>query len=68
MFLNYALNHITASTQTIFSNFSTVVSVLAGILIMHDQFSMWQILGIVIIIASVLGISILSGRQDAQVQ
>lgn len=57
MMLNYALNYIEAGVQTIFSNFCTVVSIPAGILIMHDQFSLWQLLGMVIIIISVFGIS-----------
>lgn len=57
MMLNYALNYIEASVQTIFSNFCTVVSVPAGILIMKDQFSLWQLAGVVIIIISVFGVS-----------
>lgn len=66
MFLNYALNHITVSAQTILSNFCTVVSIPAGILIMHDQFSLWQLLGMVIIVISVFGISMLSGKQETE--
>ena len=41
----------------IFSNFTTVVSVLAGIFIMGDSFTLIQLLGIVIITAGVFGVS-----------
>lgn len=58
LLLNFAVNHINIATVSIFSNFCTVISVLAGIFIMHDSFSALQILGIVIILISVFGISI----------
>lgn len=58
LLLNFAVNHISVATVSIFSNFCTVISVLAGILIMHDSFGALQIAGIIIVLISVFGISI----------
>ena len=57
MLINYALNHESAGRLLIFSNFTTVISVLAGIFLMGDSFSLTQLLGIVIITLSVFGVS-----------
>ena len=57
LLINFALNHLSAGRALIFSNFTTVISVLAGIFIMGDSFSAAQILGILIITFSVFGVS-----------
>lgn len=57
MLINYALNHLSVGHTLIFSNFTAVISVLAGIFIMGDSFSPLQLTGIVIIILSVFGVS-----------
>lgn len=57
LLINSALNHIPAGRALIFSNFTTVISVLAGIFIMGDSFSAVQLLGIGIITLSVFGVS-----------
>ena len=57
LLLNFAMNHISVAKASIFSNFTTVISVLAGIFIMHDSFTPVQLLGIVIITLSVCGVS-----------
>ncbi len=57
LLINFALNHIPAGRALIFSNFTTVISVLAGIFIMGDSFSGTQLLGITIITVSVFGVS-----------
>ena len=57
LLINYSLSHISAGRTLIFSNFTTVISVLAGIFILGDRFSLIQILGIVIITVSVFGVS-----------
>lgn len=58
LLINYALSYIPAGRALIFSNFTTVISVLAGILIMKDAFTPVQLLGIIIITASVFGVSV----------
>lgn len=57
LLINYALSYIPAGRALIFSNFTTVISVVAGILIMKDTFTLMQLVGIVIITASVFGVS-----------
>lgn len=57
LLINYAVNHLSAGRTLILSNFSTVISVLAGIFIMGDSFTALQLAGIAIIIFSVFGVS-----------
>ena len=57
LLINFSLNHIPAGRALIFSNFTTVISVLAGIFIMGDRFSASQLLGIAVITLSVFGVS-----------
>ncbi len=57
LLINYALNYLSVGKTLIFSNFTTVISVISGILILHDSFSAVQLTGIVIIILSVFGVS-----------
>lgn len=60
--INYAATHIPASRTIIFANCVPVISVLAGIFIMGDDFTAVQLLGIAVIVISVFGVS-LSGRK-----
>ena len=39
MMANYSLSRLTVARSTIFGNFGTVVSVLAGVVIMGDEFT-----------------------------
>lgn len=57
LLINYALNHLSVGRTLIFSNFTSVISVLAGIFILGDTFAPLQLIGIVIIILSVFGVS-----------
>lgn len=57
LLINYALSHIPTNRAMIFSNFTPVISVLAGIFIMGDSFTLLQLLGVVLIIGSVFGVS-----------
>ena len=57
LFINYSLNYIPAGRALVFSNFTTVISVLAGIFIMGDSFSLTQLFGIAVITLSVFGVS-----------
>ena len=41
------------SESSLFSNVTTVVSVLAGVLFLKEDFSLWQALGVVIILVCV---------------
>ena len=55
--INYSLNYITAGLSALLSNFGTAISVLAGVLILHEPFSVAKAIGVVIILAAVCGVS-----------
>jgi len=55
--LNFAMSHVSVAISSIFANFSTVISVLAGIFIMGDEFTLTQIAGVVLITLCVCGVS-----------
>lgn len=57
LLLNYAMNDLSVGKAAIFANFATVISILAGILIMKDEFTPLQLVGVVIIVISVFGVS-----------
>ena len=51
--LNYASTYITVSEASIFANLTTVISIIAGVVILKESFSIHQMIGAVIIIVSV---------------
>ncbi len=51
--LNFANSHLTVSEASLFSNVTTVVSVLAGVILLHEAFSLWQMLGVAVILLCV---------------
>jgi len=57
MLINYALNYLPAGRALIYSNFTTVISVLAGIFLLGDRFTPIQLIGIAVITLSVFGVS-----------
>jgi len=64
MLINYALNHLSIGHTLIFSNFTTVISVLLGVFIMKDSFSPIQLTGVIIIIFSVFGVSVYKAKSE----
>lgn len=63
LLINYSVNYVSAGKIMIFANFTTVISVLAGIFIMGDHFVPTQLLGIAIITLSVFGVSYQKGPE-----
>lgn len=53
--LNHALSQIEASKIAVFANFTTVVAVLAGIIILGEDFKWFQIIGCLMILTGVYG-------------
>ena len=51
--LNFANGHLTVSESSLFSNVTTVVSVLAGVILLKEPFSLWQMLGVAVILGCV---------------
>ncbi|MDO4870197.1 MAG: EamA family transporter [Bacillota bacterium] len=53
IFLNYGTVRVTVSEASIFANLTTVISIIAGVVFLHEIFTPFQIVGAVIIIISV---------------
>ena len=51
--LNFANAHLTVSEASLFSNVTTVVSVLAGVVLLKEPFGVWQMLGVAVILVCV---------------
>ena len=51
------------SETSLFSNVTTVVSVLAGVVLLKEPFSIWQMLGMAVILICVFAANV-SGKKD----
>ena len=61
--LNFANSHLTVTETSLFSNVTTVVSVLAGVVLLKETFSLWQALGVVLILVCVF-VANVSGKKE----
>ena len=52
---NFALSKLKASRLSVFNNLSTLVTVVAGVLFLQEQLSLYHLLGGLLIIAGVIG-------------
>lgn len=52
---NYALQYISASRFSVFSNLSTLISILAGAIILNEALSIRHFIGIPLILAGIIG-------------
>lgn len=59
---NYALSKIDASKMCVFTNLSTVISIIAGVVFLKENFYCYHAIGSVMIISGVVGTNCLSGR------
>lgn len=53
--VNYTLSKIKASQSAVFANLSSVTSIIAGVLIRHEPFFWYQIVGAIMILSGVWG-------------
>lgn len=53
MILNYGSSYVSVSEASLFANLTTVISIVAGVVIVHESFNMHQMLGALMIIGSV---------------
>ena len=63
--LNFANSHLSVSETSLFSNVTTVVSVLAGVVLLREPFSVWQLLGVAVILVCVFAANV-SGKKEAE--
>ncbi|MBF7097533.1 DMT family transporter [Alkalibacter mobilis] len=57
MMLNYAMTHIDVARSSIFANITTVISILAGVLLLKEDFGFYQMIGSTIILISVYAVN-----------
>lgn len=55
----YAMVHLGASTVSVFSNLSTVLTILSGAVILHEPIYPYHIIGSFLIIAGIIGMNLL---------
>lgn len=55
---NYSLLEIEASKMSVFSNFGTLVTIIAGVLILNEKIEYYHIIGAIMIIIGVIGANI----------
>ncbi|MEI4623412.1 DMT family transporter [Bacillus pfraonensis] len=53
--LNYSLSYIEAAKMSVFSNLSTLIMIIAGILFLHEQIAYYHIVGAMLIILGIVG-------------
>ena len=62
--LNFANSHLSVSETSLFSNVTTVVSVLAGEVLLKEPFSVWQMLGVAVILVCVFVANVSGGKES----
>lgn len=66
LLLNYGNNYISVSRASIFVNLTTVISIVAGVVLLGESFSVQQVVGAVIIIGSVYISSIENNKGESK--
>lgn len=52
---NYSLSKMAASKFTVFTNLATIVSIVAGVVFLHETFRFYHVIGSVLILAGIIG-------------
>lgn len=63
LLLNFANTYLPVAKTTVFSNITTVVSVIAGVVFLDEQISALVILGVTMIVTGVIGVQALNTKQ-----
>ncbi len=53
LLLNYGSSYVSVSEASIFANLTTVISIAAGVFFVNETFTLWQMIGAIIIVGSV---------------
>ena len=60
--INFTLSRIEASKSAIFANLSTIVSILAGVVLLHESFKLYHLIGSILILLGVWGTNYFTRR------
>ncbi|UYX54853.1 DMT family transporter [Bacillus thuringiensis] len=55
LLLNYSLSYIEAAKISVFSNLSTLITIIAGVVFLHEQIAYYHIIGTLMIVLGVIG-------------
>ena len=66
MALNFGSSYIPVSQASIFANLTTVISIVAGVVILNESFTIQQVVGAAIILASVYIASVADSKQKGK--
>lgn len=64
LFLNYANTHLPVAKTTVFSNITTVVSVVAGVLFLDEALSLKAVISTIMIVVGVFGVQFLNMKKS----
>ncbi|HDR7517677.1 DMT family transporter [Bacillus mobilis] len=62
LLLNYSLSYIEAAKISVFSNLSTLITIIAGVIFLHEQISYYHIIGTIMIIFGIIGTNFLGNK------
>ncbi|MGG0727965.1 DMT family transporter [Bacillus paramycoides] len=62
LLLNYSLSYIEAAKISVFSNLSTLITIIAGVVFLHEQIAYYHIIGTIMIIIGVIGTNFLGKK------
>lgn len=62
LLINFGSTYATVSEVSIFANFTTVISIVAGVVLLHESFTIHQVIGAVLILGSVYVSSVSSTK------
>lgn len=63
LLLNYSLSYIEAAKISVFSNLSTLITIIAGVVFLHEKISYFHIIGTIMIIFGVIGTNFLGKKE-----
>lgn len=62
LLMNFTLSKLEASKSAIFANLSTIVSIIAGVVLLHESFKLYHIIGSILILIGVFGTNYFTRR------
>lgn len=62
LLLNYSLSYIEAAKISVFSNLSTLITIIAGVIFLHEQIPYYHIIGTIMIIFGIIGTNFLGNK------
>ncbi|HHT7240157.1 DMT family transporter [Bacillus sp. JJ927] len=62
LLLNYSLSYIEAAKISVFSNLSTLITIIAGVVFLHEQIAYYHIIGTLLIVLGVVGTNFLGKK------